>query len=77
MCSANFCLYCLDDEFVLRNYVNVQYFGEVGIHTPFTVIFDMGSSNLWVPSAKCYFSVQLFSCLFFRDLVVFGYFVGV
>jgi hypothetical protein len=49
MCSANFCLYCSDDEgdfVVLKNCVNVQYFGDVSIDTPFTVIFDTGSSNL-------------------------------
>eukprot|EP00922_Rhytidocystis_sp_ex-Travisia-forbesii_P001099 GHVS01001564.1.p1 GENE.GHVS01001564.1~~GHVS01001564.1.p1 ORF type:complete len:582 (+),score=80.92 GHVS01001564.1:81-1826(+) len=45
-----------DDIISIQDYQNAQYYGVIGVGDngmQFTVIFDTGSSNLWIPSTDC------------------------
>jgi len=45
-----------DESEIIKDYANAQYYGVVKIGSPpqeFQVIYDTGSSNLWVPEKGC------------------------
>lgn len=45
-----------DGSIVINDYENSQYYGEISLGSPeqkFEVIFDTGSSDLWVASTQC------------------------
>jgi saccharopepsin len=50
------------DPININNFMDMQFFGPVTVGTPgqaFQVVYDTGSSNLWVPSSECGLSCYL------------------
>jgi saccharopepsin len=51
-----------DDPVTINTFMDMQFFGPVSVGTPgqvFQVVYDTGSSNLWVPSSTCGISCYL------------------